>query len=262
MNQRSPIFAANWKMNKLVAETAEFVTRFRSLLGQVPQELGRDYHAVIAPPATHIQTLVQAIQGTRIEVSGQNCGSAKSGAFTGEISPLVLRELGCHYTLVGHSERRHVFGETDALVAARTKAALDEGLNVILCVGEVLSERKENRTFHRIQTQLSFLKESQFAAVWPKLVIAYEPVWAIGTGENATPEQAQEVHASIRKWITDQAGAHEASALRILYGGSVKPENAGQLMSQQDVDGLLVGGASLDPSTFAGIVKNGLNSRT
>lgn len=262
MSKRTPIFAANWKMNKLVAETGEFVSRFKGLLADVPGTAGRDFEVVIAPPATHLTTLAREAKGTPLEVSGQNCGTAKWGAFTGEISPAVLKEVGCTHVIVGHSERRHVYKEDDALVAARAKAALDEGLKVIFCVGEVLAERKENKTFQRIETQLSVLLDKAFANGWSRLVIAYEPVWAIGTGENATPQQAQEVHAFIRRWVADRGFANEAGALRILYGGSVKPENAGQIMAQADVDGLLVGGASLDPTAFAGIVKNGLISWT
>lgn len=249
-------------MNKAVAETGEFVSRFKALLADIPGTAGKSYEVVIAPPATHLATLALAVKGTAMEVGGQNCGTARAGAFTGEISPAVLKEVGCSHVILGHSERRHVYKEDDALIAARAKAALDEGLKVIFCVGEVLAERKENKTFQRVETQLSVLLDKAFVNSWPRLVIAYEPVWAIGTGETATPQQAQEVHAFIRKWVSDKGLGKEAAALRILYGGSVKPENSGQIMSQPDVDGLLVGGASLDPTAFAGIVKNGLISRT
>ncbi len=262
MNSRTPIFAANWKMNKALSETADFVSRFQPLLAEIPTSLGKSYEVVLAPPATHLTSLAKYLSGTKILLGAQNCGGAKSGAFTGEISPVVLKELGCETVILGHSERRHVFQETDALVLTRCKAALEEGLQAMLCVGEKLEDRKAGKTFTTIERQLSILKDPKFPTQWNRMVIAYEPVWAIGTGENATPEQAEEVHAFIRDWFSKNISSVEAPKMRILYGGSVKPENSAAIMSQKNVDGLLVGGASLDPVTFAGVVKNGLKSRT
>ena len=238
-------------MNKSVKETPEFVPRLKLELDSAPPV---PYEVVIAPPATHLVALGAALKATKWKLSAQNCGQAKSGAYTGEISPVVLKELGCEYVILGHSERRHVYGETDKLVLARLTAAVAEGLKVILCVGEKLEERKANQTFAVIDTQLAILKGLTLGS---QLVVAYEPVWAIGTGENATPAQAQEVHAYIRKGL-----GTSATATPILYGGSVKPDNAGALMGNRDVDGFLIGGASLEPGTFAGVIKNGLESRT
>jgi len=248
---RTPIFAANWKMNKSVKETPEFVPRLKAELVSAPAV---PYEVIIAPSATHLSALAGALRGTTWKLSGQNCGQAKSGAYTGETSPVVLKELGCEYVILGHSERRHVYGEKDSLVLARLKAAVEEGLKVILCVGEKLEERKANQTFAVLDTQLAILKGLSLGS---QLVVAYEPVWAIGTGENASPEQAQEAHAYIRKNL-GPAGATTA----ILYGGSVKPDNAAAILGKPDVDGFLVGGASLEPGSFAGVIKNGLQSRT
>lgn len=248
---RVPMFAANWKMNKALREVTPFVQGLKAGVQGLP---GIPYEVVLGPQAIHLVSLTQAVPGTGWKVAAQNCGTAKSGAFTAEISPVALKEVGVEYVIVGHSERRHVYGEKDSLVLARLKAAVDEDLKVILCVGEKLEERKAGKTFSVVDTQLGILNGLSLGA---QLVIAYEPVWAIGTGENATPEQAQEVHAYIRKAL----GAAGATT-RILYGGSVKAENAASLMSQPDVDGFLVGGASLEPGSFAGVIKNGLQSRT
>ncbi|MEZ4751312.1 MAG: triose-phosphate isomerase [Bdellovibrionota bacterium] len=257
---RIPLFAANWKMNKAVSETAEFVTQLSELLVAAPGKLGTDFEVLLCPQSTHLSTLSASIGTRPIEFGAQNCGTAKNGAFTGEISPVVLKELGCGWTLVGHSERRHIYLEDDALVLSRTRAALAEGLSVVLCVGEKLEERRADRTMQVVETQLSILKGMSAADI-ERIVVAYEPVWAIGTGENATPEQAEAVHASIRKWYASALGEKAADALRILYGGSVKPENAAQLLREADVDGFLVGGASLDPVVFSNVIKNGLESR-
>ena len=238
-------------MNKSVRETPDFAPRLKAELANAPKV---EFEVVIAPPATHLMALGPALKSTGFKLAAQNCGQGKSGAFTGEISPVVLKELGCEYVILGHSERRHVYGEKDVLILARLKAAVDEGLKVILCVGEKLEERKAGKTFSVIETQMGILNGLNLGA---QLVVAYEPVWAIGTGENATPEQAQEVHAFIRKGL-GSAGA----STPIQYGGSVKPENAATLLAKADVDGFLVGGASLEAGTFAGVIKNGLQSRT
>jgi triosephosphate isomerase len=250
-------------MNKFLKETGDFVKTFRQGLQDVPGKPGEDYTVALAPQSTHLLNLSRELEGSGIELSGQNCGVAKFGAYTGEISAAVLRELGCKYAIVGHSERRHVFKEDDALILSRLKAGLEEGLKVIFCVGEVLQERKAGKTFNRLESQLGVLKESPFPTdKLSEVIIAYEPVWAIGTGETATVSQVQEVHTFIRSWIQEKFSTAAANAIRIQYGGSVKPENAGQIMAQQDVDGLLVGTASLDPSVFAGVIRNGLKFRT
>lgn len=260
--KRVPIFAANWKMNKKVADCADFAARLSSELSTAPGKVGQDYEVVIAPPATHLMTLHRALSGTGFRLGAQNGGSAKSGAFTGEVSPEVLKEVGVDVVIVGHSERRHLFKEDNVLILARCRAALEEGLRVMLCVGEQLKERKEGKTFATIEAQLAILKDSQFAFPWERLSVAYEPVWAIGTGENATPAQAQEVHLFIRGWFAEKVDPTHAAAMRVLYGGSAKPENSAAIMAEKDVDGLLVGGASLDPGIFAALIKNGLKSRT
>lgn len=254
---RVPIYAANWKMNKGLAETEPFVGALRKRLSDLPRRAGTDYEVVVAPTALHLAGLVRSVSGSPIQPSAQNCGFEKSGAFTGEISPAVLSEMGCPWVILGHSERRHVFMETDALIAKRLKAALDSGLKVILCVGEKLEARKAGKTLEVVEGQLSILQDAGFAGRWDQLVVAYEPVWAIGTGETATPAQAQEAHAFIRKWVAGVA-PRAAGGLRILYGGSANAGNSGVLMKETDVDGLLVGGASLDANSFADLIRNGL----
>lgn len=251
MSKRIPIFAANWKMNKAISDIGPYVTNVKVKDG---------YQVIVAPPATHLQAIKAASANTKIEISAQNSGTAKSGAFTGEISPVTLKELNVGWTILGHSERRHVFKEDDALVLARMKAALEESLQVIFCIGEKIEERKGGKTFNVIETQLLVLKQVA-PQHYKNVVIAYEPVWAIGTGETATPKQAQEVHAFIRGWLTKNLSAEIANQTRILYGGSVKPDNSKEIMAEADVDGLLVGGASLDPSSFASLIQNGLVSK-
>lgn len=258
--RRIPIFAANWKMNKAVADIAPYVKGLVDQLNHAPAKLGTGFKVVIAPPATHLAALAQMTGGSAVESSAQNCGTAKSGAFTGEISPAVLKELGVKWAVVGHSERRHLYHENDALVFSRMKAALEEGLSVIFCVGEKIEERRANQTFTVVERQLSVLKQLN-AQLLPQIVIAYEPVWAIGTGENASPGQAQEVHSHIRNWTNQNLTQAFAQNVRVLYGGSVKPENAKDIMAEPDIDGFLVGGASLDATSFASVIKNGLLSR-
>jgi triosephosphate isomerase (TIM) len=262
VSHRIPIFVANWKMNKLVRELPEYVTRLKGLLGEGPLTLGIDFEVVIAPSSAHLTALGKCLEGTGLRAGAQNSGAAKFGAYTGEVSPSVIKELGAEWVILGHSERRHVFKEEDLLILSRVRAALEEGLSVLLCVGEVLQDRKAGKTFKTIETQLSILKQALPQGSFQRMMIAYEPVWAIGTGENATPQQAEEVHAFIRNWFSEKCSADEAGRLKILYGGSVKPENSAQIMGQKDVDGLLVGGASLDPVTFASVIRNGLKSRT
>jgi len=241
-----PLFAANWKMNKQVSEVRAYVQGF--IQAALPLE---KCEVVVAPPSTHLTTLGSEAQNRVFQIAGQNCGPAASGAFTGEIAPGMLKELGADWVLLGHSERRHVFHEDEALIGKRLSAALSAGLKVIFCVGETLSERKQGTTRAVIEKQLGNLKLAQKGK---DLVVAYEPVWAIGTGEVATPEQAEEAH----RWIAEWCGAELGQTPRILYGGSVKPENSAELMAQRHVDGLLVGGASLEAESFAAIIRHGV----
>ena len=213
-----------------------------------------DVDVVLGPPFTSLQAVAAAVKGTTIGVAAQNMCPENEGAFTGEVSPLMLKDAGCSHVILGHSERRQIFGETDEGVAKKTEAAFRHGLAPIVCVGETLAERESDRTNEVVERQteraLRGLSADQVAA----LVIAYEPVWAIGTGRTATPAQAQEVHAFIRGLLTRSHGEPAAQAVRILYGGSVKPDNIGALMAQADVDGALVGGASLTAASFLKIV--------
>ena len=242
-----PIFAGNWKMNYTLKESKEYFEKFLSLLH------GKDLSGreiVIAPPFTALYYVRNLIQGSGIKLASQNAHFAEKGAFTGEISPLMLLEIGVEYVILGHSERRHIFGESDELIKKRVEGVYKHGLNPILCVGETLSEREEGKTFQVVEKQLkeglSLLEDPDSE----RIVIAYEPVWAIGTGKNATPEQAQEVHAFIRELLSQRYGKDKAEKIRILYGGSVTPENVKELMKEPDIDGVLVGGASLDPEKF------------
>lgn len=256
---RVPVFAANWKMNKSAADVEPFFTSFNSAFGKIS-----GCEVIVAPQSVHLGKLAPLASKLGVQTSAQNAGPAASGAFTGEVSPVAFKELGCAWTLVGHSERRHVFGEKEDLLLKRVVAATEAGLKILFCVGETLDERRAGKTISVVESQLSLLTklpDALSAKVWGPVVIAYEPVWAIGTGENATPAQAQEVHAQIRAWIARQKGAQAAHSIRILYGGSVKADNAGELMKQPDLDGLLVGGASLEANTFAEIIKKGLTSR-
>ncbi len=244
---RQPILAANWKMHKTVGEALAFVQDF---LPRVAELDGVD--VVVAPPFTALERVGSALAGSQVALGAQNVNAEARGAFTGEIAPGMLADVGCRYAIVGHSERRALYGETDAGVAAKAAALLGHGIRPIVCVGETLEEREAERTFDVIGAQL----EGSLAGLSPaspeELVIAYEPVWAIGTGRTATPETAQEVHGFIRQRLAERFSG--ASSIRIQYGGSVKPENVYSLMAQPDIDGALVGGASLDPEAFARIV--------
>ena len=204
----------------------------------------------------------KCLEGKPFRLGAQNCGVAKSGAYTGEISPVVLKELGVDFVIVGHSERQAYLQRGRLAHPVSRESALEEGLNVVFCVGEVLQDRKQGKTFKVVEGQLSVLKQQPLpSGVWKRLAIAYEPVWAIGTGENATPQQAQEVHAFIRNWIWEKFSGEEAAGSRILYGGSVKPDNSAQIMVQKDVDGFWWE-RRVYPTVFAGVIKNGLKSRT
>jgi triosephosphate isomerase len=254
---RTPTFIANWKMNQDLSQLSKYVVGFQQALSDVST---KDCQILIAPMAIHLQALKQFSQNADYFLCAQNCGPAKSGAYTGEISPAAIKELGVSYVLLGHSERRHAFKEDDLLIASKVRAALEAGLKVVLCVGETLQDKKNGKTTKVIEAQLSILKEATILSQFKNLILAYEPVWAIGTGENATPEQAEEVHLFIRNWLMANV-SKEAENLILLYGGSVKPENAASLMAKPNVDGLLVGGASLDPGQFSAIIRNGLKNR-
>jgi len=247
MSMRTPILAANWKMQKTTGEAQAFVDAFLPLI----EDAGAD--VVLAPPYTALERTGRAVAGSRVMLAAQNVNPEEKGAFTGEISPGMLVDLGCAYTIVGHSERRALYGETDDFVARKAAALLAAGIRPIVCVGETLDEREAGRVEEVVGGQLSGSLAEVPAARAAEIVVAYEPVWAIGTGKTATPEIAQEVHAFARDRLRALFG-DAADEIRIQYGGSVKPENVAELMAQPDIDGGLVGGASLEPQSFASIV--------
>jgi triosephosphate isomerase len=241
--------AGNWKMYKTPAGTQAFFVKFLPLVAT-----SAHCDILVCPPFINIPAAVAAAQGSNVAVGGQNLHWTKEGAFTGEISAPMLKAAGCRSVIIGHSERRQYFGETDETVLKRTVAALDAGLQPVVCVGERLEERESGNTNTVLETQfrqaIAGLSPAQFA----QIVIAYEPVWAIGTGKVATPEQADDAHHFLRELVRAKYGAEAAAAIRILYGGSVKPDNVKGLMAKVNIDGALVGGASLDPVSFASIV--------
>jgi triosephosphate isomerase len=243
---RRPVIAANWKMNKKIEEAQAFLDEFIPLVWNE-----REVDIVIAPPFTALYTMANLLRITNIGLAAQDLFYEDKGAYTGEISPVMLTDIGCSYVIIGHSERRIYFGETDEIVNKKFRAARRHGLEVIFCIGESLSEREAGMTFDVLKRQIS---EGIRDISSDGLILAYEPVWAIGTGKTATPDQAQEAHESIRKTLSHLYG-EPAKGVRILYGGSVTPENADVLMACPDVDGALVGGASLKADSFAGIVK-------
>ncbi len=250
---RTKFVCGNWKMHKTVAESLALVKELAAGLGEAAGKV----QVAVAPPFTALHAVGQALRGTAIEVSGQDVFWEVQGAFTGEVSAPMLAEAGCRHGIVGHSERRQFFGETDETVRKKTGALLQAGLSPIVCVGELLAEREAGRTLEVVGRQVRQGLAGLSAEQLGKITIAYEPVWAIGTGKTATTAQAQEVHAAIRK-ILRELGGTVADAMRIQYGGSVKPDNARELMSQPDVDGALVGGASLKAPDFLAIVKGAL----
>jgi triosephosphate isomerase len=246
---RRPVMAGNWKMYKTPAETAAFFEKFRPLAAN-PSHC----EVVICPPFTSLAVAVEAAKGSGIRIGAQNIGWAREGAFTGEVSGPMIQATGATHVIIGHSERRQYFCETDETVLKRTKAALEFGLTPIVCVGERLEEREGGRTeavlTAQFQNGIAGLTEHEFA----RIGIAYEPVWAIGTGKTATPEMAADAHRVIRAQVRGKFGKAAGDVIRILYGGSVKPDNVKSLMAQPEIDGVLVGGASLDPASFASIV--------
>jgi len=245
-----PLIAGNWKMH---ATRSEAVALAEGIKVAAAGLAGRE--VLLAPPFTVLETVARVVEGSKISLAGQNLHWEPKGAFTGEVSAPMLRDVGCTHVIIGHSERRQYFGETDDTVAKKIASAQAHGLVPIVCIGEMLAEREAGQTLAVIERQLRRGLLGRDAAAIRASVVAYEPVWAIGTGKVATPEQAQEVHAFIRRTLTDVGGRDAAAACRILYGGSVKPDNIDELMRQADIDGALVGGASLQVESFARIVK-------
>jgi len=248
--KRKAVIAGNWKMYKTRAETSAF---FDALIPDIQNVEHCDI--VVAPPFTALATAVDETEGTRVEISAQDVHWEKEGAFTGEVSVGMIAEVGCAYAIIGHSERRQYFGETDETVEKKVQAVIAGGLKAIVCVGEKLPERDAGQAIEvgrrQVRNALCRLTQTDLSHI----IVAYEPVWAIGTGRTATPDIAAEMHAEIRKTFAEIYSAAAADALRILYGGSVKPENISALMKKEDIDGALVGGASLDAASFAAIIK-------
>ncbi len=247
---RKPYICGNWKLNKTIAEALDFAKLAKAAVGAV-----KDVEIGIGAPYTCLYALAQELKGTSIQVGAEDCYWEESGAFTGEVSPSLIKDAGCRFVIIGHSERRQFFGETDATVNKKTKAALKAGLQAIVCVGELLAERENSTTNAVINIQLVNGLAGLSADEMKNVVIAYEPVWAIGTGKTATPAQAQEVHAYIRSVLAGIFSKEVADGVRIQYGGSVKPDNVKELMSCPDVDGALVGGAALKADSFEKLVK-------
>lgn len=246
---RKPIIAANWKMNKITLEAVKIAQEIKNRVGKIT-----DKEVVLCPPFTVLSQVEETIKGSWIKLGAQNMHWEISGAYTGEVSPRMLKDVGCSYVILGHSERRQYFGETNEMVNKKTRVAFSTGLIPIVCVGETLVERERGEAFgvveDQIETGLSGLTEKEVK----RLVLAYEPVWAIGTGKTATPEQAEEVQGFIRKLLGRMFGKENAQEVRILYGGSINPDNISALMSCENVDGGLVGGASLNVESFVKIV--------
>jgi len=250
MPSRRPLIAGNWKMYKTSDEAVDFVKKFLPLISGVA---GRDI--MVAPAFTALEAVAAALKGTEVGLGAQDVFWEVEGAFTGQVSPRMLAAAGCRYVIIGHSERRQFFAETDDTVNRKIRAALAAGFIPVMCVGESEKQREAGQTFSILDKQVKDGLKSFFADELGPLVIAYEPVWAIGTGKTATAAQAEEAHAYIRSLTKGLFGAGVAAAMRILYGGSVKPENASELMAMADIDGALVGGASLNPDSFSKIVK-------
>ncbi|MFN3739450.1 MAG: triose-phosphate isomerase [Thermodesulfovibrionales bacterium] len=243
---RTPLIAANWKMNKTTEETRDFIIQFSTMVKDI-----NNVEILIAPPFTSLAVAAKYLEGSGIKLGAQNVFYEKTGAYTGEISPLMLKDCGCDYVIVGHSERRQYFHETDEIINKKLRAAQEAGLSVILCIGERLEQREGGKTFDILKSQVSRGIEGSTPHM---LVIAYEPVWAIGTGRTATPEQIAEAHGFIRNMLRE-AFKEKADEIRILYGGSVNADNASTILNIEDVDGALVGGASLKPDSFIKIIK-------
>jgi triosephosphate isomerase (TIM) len=246
---RRRVIAGNWKMYKTLADTRAFFSAFLPLVAN-----SKHCDIVVAPPFTAVSAAFECAKGSNVAIAAQNVFWEKEGAFTGEIATNMLVEAGCHYVIIGHSERRQFFGDTDETVAKKTKAALHAGLTPIVCVGETKSHRECGETQRVCKSQFTHGPGLLTPEEFSRILIAYEPVWAIGTGLTATPEMAADVHRFLRQCAAERFSADHASAVRILYGGSVKPDNIQGLMAQEELDGALVGGASLDPKSFAALV--------
>ncbi|MCX5749310.1 MAG: triose-phosphate isomerase [Candidatus Saganbacteria bacterium] len=247
---RKPLIAGNWKMFKTAKEAASMIEELKTKVSDV-----KDREIAVCPTFTALESAVKAAKGSNVNIGGQNVFWEEKGAFTGEIAPNMLKDIGCKFVIIGHSERRQYFRETDETVNKRIFAALKAGLLPIVCVGETLGQREESKTFSVVETQVRNGLKGLIVEQMKNIVIAYEPVWAIGTGKTATPAQAQEVHAFIRKLLKDIFGPEISASTRVLYGGSVKPDNMKELMSCEDIDGGLVGGASLEAESFSKIIK-------
>ncbi len=246
---RKYIVAGNWKMNTTVPEGVELAKAVVEKSKDVPANV----ELVVAPPFTHLAPVADALKGSKVQLSAQNCADHPKGAYTGEVAVDMLTSIGCQYTILGHSERRQYYGETDEKLVVKTKLALEAGLKVILCVGENLDEREAGKHFEVVTAQTKAVLYNFTAEDLKNVVIAYEPVWAIGTGKTATADQAEEIHACIRSVIAEKFGLEVADDLTILYGGSCKPSNAKELFAQKDIDGGLIGGAALKADDFLAI---------
>jgi triosephosphate isomerase len=247
---RKPVIAGNWKMYKTVGDSVATAVELKPLVANA-----NHCEVVIAPVFTALKSVADRLEGTNVHVSAQNCSTEVSeGAFTGEVAAFMLRDAGCSHVIVGHSERRQYFLEIDSVVSKKVQAGIAAGLTVIMCVGETLDQRDQGKAQSVVSEQLVGGLSGLTASDLDRIIVAYEPVWAIGTGRTATPEQAQEMHAFIRRVFAERHSPAAAEALRILYGGSVKPDNIAGLMKQRDIDGALVGGASLKAESFAQIV--------
>jgi len=247
---RKPVIAGNWKMYKLLGEAVETALALKPLVANA-----NHCEVIIAPVFTALKTVADRLEGSNIKVAAQNCSTeTKHSAQTGEIAADMIKDVGCSHVIIGHSERRQFYGETDSTVNRKTKAALECGLTAIVCVGEMLGEREAGNAEMIVKTQLVNGTGGLTVSDMERIIIAYEPVWAIGTGKTATPGQAQEMHGFIRQTLTETHSKETADSIRILYGGSVKPENINDLMIEADIDGALVGGASLEAESFARII--------
>jgi len=250
---RKPVIAGNWKLYKTSAEALELVNNLAPLVRQT-----HDVEVIVAPVFTVLSDVARSLSGSNMCLAGQDCFWEEEGAYTGEVSPKMLKDAGCSHVIIGHSERRQYFGETDETVNRKIRAALEGGLTVLFCIGETLEEREADKTFVILKKQISGGLAGITKDQIKNIIVAYEPVWAIGTGRTATENQAQEAHSFIREFLSGLFDNGTSDAIRILYGGSVKPENIKGLMVQPDIDGALVGGASLKAESFAAIVNFGL----
>jgi len=249
MSGRTPFIVGNWKMFKTISEVRDALTVLRGAVRDVDNvECG------VAPPSPALSTAAEILEGSRIALAAQNMHDEEEGAFTGEVSAVMVKAAGAGHVILGHSERRQIFGESDSFIARKVAAAIEHDLVPILCVGETHDQRQDDETVAVVTSQLGGCLAHVKGNELPQLVVAYEPIWAIGTGLTATPAEAQQVHAIIRDFLGDLLGPTSAAMIRIQYGGSVKPANAAELLAQPDIDGALVGGASLDPDSFAAII--------